>query len=139
LTSYFPSSSAAAPGALVALVLLFCVLLLFEQRRLLAELDKRDNRLDKIMHDHGERIAALTQALGAIRGPLVRQIVGCSPANGPDPLQFLALYPPCHSCDFSTRALISGAKSALRARYRAGRSAAESPACNPSSSSSFSC
>jgi hypothetical protein len=58
LTSYFPSSSAAAPGALVALVLLFCVLLfcvllLFEQRRLLAELDKRDNRLDKIMHDHG--------------------------------------------------------------------------------------
>jgi hypothetical protein len=51
----------------VAVLLLFIMLLLFDRKRLISEVEKKDSRLDKIVDDYHSGNLTLSEAMNSLR------------------------------------------------------------------------
>jgi hypothetical protein len=59
------------PQAIISILLGIIVLLLLERRRLVAELAKKDEKIDKIVEDYNKGNMTISQALSALREVLI--------------------------------------------------------------------
>jgi hypothetical protein len=58
------------PHAISATLLLFIILLLFDRRRLLADLAKKDDKIDKIIDDYYTGNVTLAEAMNSLKNVL---------------------------------------------------------------------
>lgn len=55
------------PGAVIAFLVVLILLLWFERRRLLEEIEKKDDKIDKIIEDYTKGNVTLSEALNSLK------------------------------------------------------------------------
>lgn len=58
---------AGGPGAVIAILLVIILLLWFERRRLLEEIEKKDDKIDRIIEDYTKGNVTLSEALNSLK------------------------------------------------------------------------
>jgi hypothetical protein len=55
------------PQAIIAILLLFITVLILDRRRLVKEIEKKDDRIDKIVDDYHKGNLTLSETLGSLK------------------------------------------------------------------------
>lgn len=67
ITSLLTVLSGGGPQAIIALLVLLLVLLIWERRRMHAEIDKKDEKLDRIIDEYHKGNLTLAEALNSLK------------------------------------------------------------------------
>jgi hypothetical protein len=67
IEKFFGAILGGGPQAIIAVLIIFILILWFERKRLLAEIEKKDDKIDRIIEDYTKGNVTLSEALNSLK------------------------------------------------------------------------